>query len=150
MPDKTTCTFTPATIALDGLNTGTVTLTLVTTAPKTTAIAAANLPRNSGPGSSTMLLATLTGMGLLAMCMAGSLGKKLDRWAVMMALALAMSLFFIACGGSSNHPTPPPPPVTVPGTPAGSYTVTVTGTGTTGTNGAGTPIQSVPLTLTVQ
>lgn len=150
VPDKTTCTFTPATITLDGLHTGTVTLTLETTAPTTTARAAVNLPRNSHPGSSSMLLATLTGMGLLAMCMAGSLGKKLDRWAVMIALALAMSMFFIACGGSSNTPPPPPPPVTVPGTPAGSYTVTVTGTGTAGTNGAGAPIQSVPLTLTVQ
>jgi len=56
-----------------------------------------------------MLLASLNGMGVFGMFVAGSFSKKRSRWSVLAVLALAMSFFLVGCGGSSNSTTTPPP-----------------------------------------
>lgn len=70
------------------------------------------------------------------------------------ALAAGVHNITVSYAGDSNFNASTSSPfsetVQNPGTPAGSYTVTVTGTGTAGTNGVGTPNQSVNLNLTVQ
>jgi hypothetical protein len=55
-----------------------------------------------------MLLASLNGMGVFGMFLAGGFNKKRNRWSVLAVLALAMSFFLVGCGGSSNSTTPPP------------------------------------------
>lgn len=106
LPALATCSFSPsAVVTLDGLTPQTVTLTITTTAPT----ASFQIPvgidphGNSHPGSSTMLLASLNGMGVFGMFVAGSFNKKRNRWSVLAVLALAMSFFLVGCGGSSSN-----------------------------------------------
>jgi hypothetical protein len=246
LPALATCSFSPSVVTLDGLNPQTVTLTITTTAPT----ASLHIPvgidphGNSHSGSSAMLLASLNGMAIFGMFVAGAFSKKRNRWSVLAVLALAMSFFLVGCGGSSsnNNINNPPPTksnttsavtssaatvlvgqavtftgtvssnsgtptgtvtfldgtttlgtgtlssgkatfqtsslaagvhnVTIayggsssfnaststafgetvdnPGTSTGSYTVKVSGSGTAGTNGVGSPNQSVNLTVIVQ
>jgi hypothetical protein len=143
LPSLTTCTFNPPTATLSGIVPATVQLTLTTTGTS----AALQAP-NRG---TSILLASLSSMGLFGMVLAGSL-KKRSRWTgiVLGMLVLTMMLSLVACGGSSSSTssgnTPPP----APSTPAGNYQVTVTATGTAGTNNGNTAAHPVTLTLTVQ
>lgn len=112
LPALTSCSFTPsAVVTLDGLNPQTVTLTITTKAPSTAALrtrASVEPQSNPRPPSSAMLLASLNGIGVFGMFLAGGLNKKRTRWSVLAIFTLAMTFFLVGCGGSSNS-TPPPP-----------------------------------------
>jgi hypothetical protein len=105
LPNLATCSFSPSSVTLDGLTPVTVTLTITTTAPT----AALQVPTGIDPhgnSHSTMLLASLNGMGVFGMILAGGFSKKRNRWNVLGLLAVGMTLFLLGCGGSSS--TPPP------------------------------------------
>jgi hypothetical protein len=143
LPSLTTCTFNPASATLSGDAPATVQLTITTTGTS----AALQAPHRG----TSILLASLSSLGLFGMVLAGSL-KKRSRWTgvVLGMLVLTMMLSLVACGGSSSSTsggTTPPP---APSTPAGNYQVTVTATGTAGTNNGNTAAHPVTLTLTVQ
>ena len=88
-----------------------------------------------------MLLASLGGMGLFGMLLAGTGKKGRQRRAgvVLGAMLLLMMVTVVGCDNGSSKKA-------APGTPAGSYTVVVTSTGT----GAAAPTHSVNLTMIVQ
>lgn len=245
LPALMTCSLSSSSVTLDGLNPQTVTLTITTKAASSSLRTRASVDQHGTPRprNSAMLLASLNGMGVFGMFLAGGFSKKHNRWSVLAILALAMSFFLIGCGGSSSTGTTNPTPtksnstssvtssaattlvgqavtftgtvsasagtptgtvtfldgkttlgtgtlssgkatfqtsslaagvhsITIayggnssyntststaysqtvdnPGTAAGNYTVTVTGTGTAGTNGVGSPNQSVGMTVIVQ
>jgi hypothetical protein len=97
LPSLATCTFNPASVALDGSTPVNVQLTV------TTAAVSASL---QGPihGNST-LLASLGTMGLFAMMLAGSLKKRNRGMGVILGmLILTMTFSLVGCGGSSSSP----------------------------------------------
>jgi len=108
LPALATCSFSPsAIVTLDGLTPQTVTLTITTTAASPSFRNRASVDPQGTPRSrnSAMLLASLNGMGVFGMFVAGGFSKKRNRWSVLAVLALAMSFFLVGCGGSSNKPT---------------------------------------------
>lgn len=147
LPTATACTFSPTSVTAQGNVPLTTTLTITTTASTSATLL--------GPGPSSkpgepILLASLGGMGLFGLLLAGS-GKKgrQHRAHILFAAALLVTLgTLIACGsnGTTATGTTPPPPTPVVGTPAGSYAVTVTSTGT----GSSAPTHNVVVTLVVQ
>jgi len=140
LPAKATCTFNPTSVVMDGLTRATVQLTIATTATTTTTAA---VRRNS----SIMLAATLSGMGLFGMLIAGSLPKRRRLLGIMFGIVVVlMMISLVGCGGSSHTRTT----TTIPGTPAGSYTVTVTAKGTAGSYGGDTSDHPMAVILTVQ
>ena len=143
LPSLTTCTFNPPSAALSGIAPATVQLTITTTGTS----AALQAPHRG----SSILLASLSSLGLFGMVLAGSL-KKRSRWTgvVLGMLVLTMMLSLVACGGSSSSTSTGTTPPPAPSTPAGNYQVTVTATGTAGTNNGNTAAHPVSLTLTVQ
>jgi len=141
LPSKTSCTFTPATLTPNGNGAITTTLSLKTTATVTTSEVV--------QGHATTLLASLTGMGLFGLILAGDWKKKGNRrlGMVLMVIAVGMLITMAGCGGSSSTPTTHQ---TIPGTPSGSYpNVHVTATGTAGTTHGNTSQHTLTLTLNV-
>ncbi len=139
MPTGATCTFSPASVVANGDTPLTTVLTIQTTTRGT-----ASLMRPARPGSqpgSPILLASLGGMGLFGMLLAGTGKKGRQRRAGMVlgVLLLLMMATVVGCDNDSAKKAPT-------GTPAGSYTVTVTSTGT----GTSAPTHSVNLTMIVQ
>lgn len=110
LPALATCTFSPSSVTLDGLTPMTVQMTITTTAPTASLQMPAGMDENPHHRSSAMLLASLNGMGVFGMVLAGGFGKKRNRWDVLGILALAMCLFLVGCGGSSSTTTTNPPP----------------------------------------
>lgn len=110
LPALATCTFSPSSVTLDGLTPMTVQMTITTTAPTASLQMPAGMDENPHHRSSAMLLASLNGMGVFGMVLAGGFGKKRNRWGVLGILALAMCLFLVGCGGSSSTTTTNPPP----------------------------------------
>src|SRR5579872_105336 len=109
LPQLATCTFSPSSVTLDGLTPVTVKLTVTTTAPT----ASLQIPVGINPhgnSHSTMLLASLNGMGVFGMILAGSFRTKRNPWSALGILALAMCFFLVGCGGSGSTPTTNPPP----------------------------------------
>ena len=104
LPQLATCSFSPSSVTLDGLTPVTVTLTIKTTAPTASLQIPAGIEPH-GNSHSTMLLASLNGMGVFGMILAGSFSKKRNRWSVLGLLVLGMTLFLVGCGGSSSKPT---------------------------------------------
>jgi hypothetical protein len=142
LPSKAQCTFNPTFVTPAGAAVH-ATLTISTAAATTASMSAPARP-NSKPGATTFL-ASLTGLGLFGLVLAGNGSKRNRRKLVLFGiLLLVMTFTLIGCGGSNSSNSTPP--TQVPGTPAGSYTVAVTGTGT----GTGTPTHSMNLTLVVQ
>jgi hypothetical protein len=136
LPVGATCSFSPASVVANGAIPLTTTLTVTTTASAT-----ANLLNSARPGSkpaSPVLLASLSGMGLFGLMLAGSSKKRSARILSGMMMLL-MLCTVVACGGASSGKS-------ASGTPAGTYVVTVTGTGT----GTGAPTHNLNLSLTVQ
>jgi Bacterial Ig-like domain (group 3)/FG-GAP-like repeat len=108
LPQLATCSFSPASVTLDGLTPVTVTLTITTTASMASLQNPAGIEPH-GNSHSTMLLASLNEMGVFGMILAGSFSKKRNRWSVLGLLVLGMTLFLVGCGGySSSTGTPPP------------------------------------------
>jgi len=104
LPNLATCSFSPASVTLDGLTPVTVKITITTAAPTASLEipAGINPHGNSHSGSSSMLLASLNGMGVLGMIVVGNFGKKRNRRALLALLALSMTFFLVGCGGSSS------------------------------------------------
>jgi len=140
MPSKTTCVFSNPSLTPNGNAQMTTMLTLQTTAT-TTAMAI--------PAHGSMLLASLSTVGIFGLMLAGNWKRGRKLGVVLGVLAIGMVLMLVGCGGGNNNTviTPPPP---IPGTPSGSYNVTVTATGTAGTNGGSTAPHSFVVSLTVQ
>jgi len=141
LPRGATCTFNPASVIALGNTPLSTTLTIDTTA------AAAGLLRPARPGAkpdSTIWLASLSGIGLFGLLLAGSGTKgRRRRASIVLGAVLLLTLGTLA-GCDNDDKAKVIPPAT--NTPAGSYTVTVTSTGT----GTGAPTHSLNVTLIVQ
>lgn len=130
LPDKTSCSWDPATIVPGATSNLTV---------KTTAATTAQL---SAPAffSQRPLFAIWFGIPGIVLAGAGANGRRRKLIAVLLlVLALASVIGFVACGGGSKSTTS----TTTTGTPAGTYTITVTGTD-------GTLTRTTTLTLVVK
>jgi Bacterial Ig-like domain (group 3)/FG-GAP-like repeat len=153
LPTKTTCTFAPPTLTPSGSTALTTTLTLKTTANSSALRASVGFDSHpNAPG----LLASLSGVGIFGLLLAGSWGtrnkkagrNKARRMGIILgAIALGMIVMLVGCGGGSTTTTPPPPSG---GTTAGTYTVAVTATGTAGNNAGSTAAHTFNVTLIVQ
>jgi hypothetical protein len=147
LPSKTTCTFGPTTLTPNGNGQMTTTLTVTTTAATTSM----SVPSEMNPhGGAPILWASLSGMGVFGLVLAGDWKKKRIRWmgVVLGMLLLVMMVSLVGCGGSSNNNNLG---VLIPGTPTGTYPIQVTATGTAGSNGGNTSAHNLaPLSLTVQ
>jgi FG-GAP-like repeat/FG-GAP repeat len=139
LPTGATCSFSPASVVSTGNMPLTTTLTITTTAAGTASLMRPALP-GSQPGS-PLLLASMGGMGLFGLLLAGTGKKGRQRRAgvVLGVMLLLMMVSVVACDSSSSTKAST-------STPAGSYTVVVTSTGT----GTAAPTHSVNLTMIVQ
>jgi hypothetical protein len=136
LPSLTTCTFQPSQVTLDGLTPVTVTLTITTTGPTAAMqIPAGTDPHGNSRPASTMLLASMNGMGVLGMVLAGSFNKRRNGWKMLGLLVLGMSFMLVGCGGSSNSTTT-------------TTTTTKSSTSSAVTSSAATVLVGQPLTLT--
>jgi hypothetical protein len=137
LPTGAACTFNPSSVIANGNTPLSTVMTISTTAR---AAAAASLRRGPTPGSTT-LLASLGGIGLLGLLLAGSGPRARRRRAgIVFGFLLLMTLgAMVGCDNENSTKTGT-------GTPAGAYEVTVTSTGT-GTNA---PTHSLNVTLVVQ
>jgi hypothetical protein len=121
------------------------TLVIKTTGPTAALIAAPDVNPHHGVPN---LWASLTGLGMLGMVVAGDWKKRNRRrmGIMLLVLALAMILALVGCGGSSSSSGGGGGGG---GTPAGTYPITVTATGTAGSNGGNTGSHPLNLTLVV-
>ncbi len=142
LPSEATCTFSNPSLTPNGNGVLTSVLTIKTTAPSSALMAPMDVTPHGGAPS---LLASLAGVGLFGLILAGEWKKNGRRMGIILALvALGMLVTLVGCGGSST------PPIKDPGTPPGTYTVTVTASGTAGNNNGNTSAHTLTLTLTVQ
>jgi len=140
LPDKSSCTFSPTSLVMDGHTPMTVQWSIATTATTTTI---AKLRRMT----SILLATSLSGMGLFGMLVIGSLPKRRRVQGIILVFLIAVIMVaLVGCGGTSNTPRT----ITNPGTPAGTYTVTLTATGTAGSYGGDTSGHVMTVALTVQ
>jgi hypothetical protein len=134
LPTGATCTFNPASVAAKSGEALSTTVTV-----STTASASANLLGPSHPGTnSTILLASLSGMGLFGLMLGGGRKRNIRIVSAMMVILLMGTL--VGCSGTSTGKS------SGKATPAGSYVVTVTSTG----SGTAAPTHSTNLILVVQ
>ncbi|MGA8151637.1 MAG: FG-GAP-like repeat-containing protein [Terriglobales bacterium] len=122
------------------------TLTIWTTGPSDALIT----PSGATPAHGNQnLWASLTGVGMMGLVLAGDWKKRSRRGMaiVLLVLALALLLALVGCGGNSSS---------VAGgnggggTPANTYQIKVTAAGTAGSNGGNTTPHPLNLTLVVQ
>ena len=134
LPNKTACTFAPASVS----SLGAVALTITTVAPSSAAPAKQRAD-NSHFGS--LLAASLAIPGLAFVIPGFSIRSRRKRTWMFLGMMLIVIAFvgMGACGGGSSAPTPNP----VPGTTPGTYPVTITGT-------YGATVHTQGITLTVQ
>ena len=139
LPNGAACTFSPSSVIANGDTPLSMVMTISTMARSS---AAASSRRGPSPGS-TILLASLGGLGLLGLLLAGSGPKARRRRAgIVFGAVLLMTLgTVVGCDNENSAKT-----ITATGTPAGAYVVTVTSTGT-GTNA---PTHGLNVTLVVQ
>lgn len=120
-PAKATCTVSPTSLTLDGVNVLDAKVTVTTTAPSI-----APPGPKGGPLAPNGFAAHEWWIALLWLLILGTLALASRRHRVpRLAGAVLLAALAMSCGGggSSSGGT-----VTVPGTPAGTYTITVTGT----------------------
>ena len=120
------------------------TLTLKTTGPTSALIA----PWDGNPHhSGSTLWASLTGVGMLGMVLAGEWKKRKRRalGVLLLVLALVMIVGLVGCGGGSSSGGGGGGG----GTPAGTYQINLTATGTAGTNGGNMGAHPLTVTLVV-
>jgi hypothetical protein len=140
-PQNANCTFSPATLIADGSNTPTTTtMTITTDGPGTGTV---GLLHGSSPGTSA-LLASFKGLpacitGLILFWNRKRLGPLARRLlcAPLFMAGLAVSVTFLACGGSPSTPPGTPP------TPAGTSTISIMAAASDKSS------QSIAITLTV-
>jgi hypothetical protein len=135
-----------------GKNNNQGTLTISTTGPTGALKSAPNM--NSRQGESN-LWASLSGLGLIGMVLAGDWKKRNRRFLgiALTILAVVMILALVGCGGGSSSGGGGGGGGTGGGgggTPAGTYQLSVSATGTAGTNNGNTKPQALPITLVVQ
>jgi len=135
-----------------GKNNNQGTLTISTTGPTGALKSAPNM--NSRQGESN-LWASLGGLGLIGMVLAGDWKKRNRRFLgiALTILAVVMILALVGCGGGSSSGTGTGGGGGGGGgggTPAGTYQLSVSATGTAGTNKGSTTPQTPPITLVVQ
>jgi hypothetical protein len=96
LPAYTTCTFNPPTVTMDGHTPVTVQLTITTTSVS----ASAEVPADVNPHhGSTVLMASLSGLGLFGMVFAAGSKKRNHYSAVLLALvAVSMTMASVGCG----------------------------------------------------
>jgi hypothetical protein len=147
LPSETTCNFSSPTLTPNGNPPMTTTLTLVTTAASSAKLMA---PMNTHRGTS-VLVASLSGLGLFGLMLVGDWRKKSGRRMGILVGVMVLGTLFatVGCGGGSSGGQIVTPPSN-PGTPTGTYTVVVTATGTAGSNSGNTSPHTVNVTLTVQ
>jgi hypothetical protein len=141
LPSGVTCNSPTVTVGTAG------TLTITTTAPTAALMAAPDVNQHHGNSN---FWASLTGVGMLGMVLAGN-WKKSNRKALgimLLVLGLAMIIGLVGCGGGSSSGGGGGGGGGG-GTPAGTYTIQATGTGTAGTNGGNTSSHPIPVTLVV-
>jgi hypothetical protein len=132
LPTGAKCSFSPASVVANGNTPLSTTLTVSTTGSAT-----ASMRPGSGSG---MFLASLTGMGLFGIFLAGGTKSRQRRAKFVLGCVLLLMLAtLVGCSGSSKT-------VASTITPAGDYLVTVTSTGT----GASAPTHALNVTLVVQ
>jgi hypothetical protein len=125
-PALSTCTVTPTSVTLDGTNSATIGVAVVTTAPSTSAL----LPLQPHDGERWALGLALSGVAGLAVI--GSFGSvsRTSRQRMLRRLSLvcviSLGITWAGCGGSSASKT------SSGGTAPGTYTLTVTGTSGSG------------------
>jgi hypothetical protein len=141
LPNGAACTFNPSSVIANGDALLSTVMTITTTA-RSSSSAAARLRPGATPGS-PILLASLGGMGLLGLLLAGSGPRARRRRANIVFGALLLMTLGTVVGCDNDNSTKTK---TVTGTPAGAYEVTVVSTGT-GTNA---PTHSLNVTLVVQ
>lgn len=130
LPAKATCSFNPASIAVNGANPFATVVTITTTAARNSDPDAVQ----PGPKTGGATLWRLSGLGLFGIFLAGGNKRGRRQTGVALGLLLLAILALAGCGS------------TIAGTPTGSYTVTVAATGT----GVNAPTQTTNLTLVVQ
>jgi Bacterial Ig-like domain (group 3) len=147
MPAGITCSFNPTSLSGSTLKT---TLTLGTVGPTGALIAPTGMSSTNGTAN---LLASLSGVGLLGLVLAGDWKKRKGSGKIIiLGLLLLAMILGLGCGGGSGSSlggggggggggTG--------GTAAGTYAVKTTATGTAGTNGGSTTPQTVTVTLVV-
>ena len=141
LPTGAACTFSPASVVANGDTALTTTMTITTTASASARSVRPAVP-GATPGSTTML-ASLGGLGLLGLVLAGRGPKARRRRAVIVFSAILLMTLGTLVGCDNDNGTSTK---TLTGTPAGAYAVTVTSTGT-GTNA---PTHSLNVTMLVQ
>ncbi len=109
LPAESTCSFSPASV----MGSGSTTVTIKTTAPKTASLSPLNWWATSSGG-------IFAGLFLLG---TGSRRRRWGRSLSLLAFAflITMTITMTACGGGSSGGGPPPDP----GTPLGTFNVTV-------------------------
>jgi Bacterial Ig-like domain (group 3)/FG-GAP-like repeat/FG-GAP repeat len=127
------------------LTSGTGTLTISTTGPTS-----ALMRTGFGPQGVQKLWASLTGLGMFGLLLAGDWKNRSRKRAaiVLLVLAVVMILALVGCGGGSSSGGGGGGGGS--GTPAGTYTINLTGTGTAGNNGGNTGQHTLSVTLVVQ
>ena len=132
LPTGAKCSFSPASVVANGNTPLSTTLSISTTGSATAA-----MRHGSGSG---MFLASLSGMGLFGLFLAGGTKGRQRRAKIVLGCVLLLMLStLLGCSGSSKA-------VTSTVTPAGAYLVTVTSTGT----GASAPTHTLNVSLVVQ
>lgn len=147
LPTGVTCTL-PSPVQVSGGQPIKSTLTINTEGPSASLVAPRDL--NLHPGE-TNLLASLTGLGMVGLVLAGD-WKKRNRRRIAIGIAIlafVMILALVGCGSGSSS-GPGSTGGGTGGTPAGSYAIQVTATGTAGTNGGNTSPHPVTATINVQ
>jgi hypothetical protein len=133
LPTGAACTFSPASVTAKDGEAITTTVTV-----STTGSSSANMLSPSRPGTRpTILLASLSGMGLFGLMLGGGRKRNIRIASAMMVLFLLCML--VGCSGTSSGGKGG-------ATPAGSYVVTVNSTG----SGTAAPTHSTNLILVVQ
>ena len=145
LPDYTTCTFNPPTVTMDGHTPVTVQLTLTTTAVGPSTAVRADVNPNRG---SAILMASMSGMGLFGMILAGSFKKRNRCTAVLLALlTVSMTMATVGCGSNDAKPVPTATPAATTTTVASSENPVIAGTAVTLTahvsSSIGTPTGTV-------
>ncbi len=123
LPAQTTCSFNPATVTMTGNSSKPVVLTITTTAAST-----ADLVQPAGPNSKSSqstLWASLSGLGVFGMVLAGADKKRRRNLTIIFGIVLLVMMFtLVGCSGNSSS-SKAPTPTNNAGTPVGTYTVVV-------------------------
>jgi hypothetical protein len=141
------CAFNPSSLTPVNGQAGQVTLTVATTAR---ALARMLPPAADHSRQSSTLLASLSAVGILGLCLGSTRRARSQRMMLLGLLALAVILSLPGCGGGSSSGSSGNGGGGSGGTPTGNQTVTVTANGTAGTNGGSTSAHPLTLTVTVQ